>query len=335
MKRRRSVLDLSPIASGSTPHDALMATIDLAVAAESLGYCRYWVAEHHNAASVASSAPEIMIGQIAARTKTMRVGAGGIMLPNHSPLKVAELFRVLSALFPNRIDLGLGRAAGTDPRTGLLLRRGKPLESGDEFASELAELRRYLGPDPLPRPRFARSTIAVPAGVTPPALWLLGSSDYGGRLAASLGLPFAFAAHMNPADAAHELTTYRRAFRASDVSPEPQAIVSLAVICADSDAAARRLASSAELGWIRFAEGQRDEPMPSVAEALAHEDDEQQAAIREMFRERLLVGSPSTVRSRIDEIASACEADEVMVMTHVHDPEDRKRSYALLADALG
>lgn len=327
-----SVLDLSPISSGSTAHDALWNTLRLAEEVERHGYVRYWLAEHHNAAAIASSAPEILIGLVASRTRTLRVGAGGIMLPNHAPLKVAELFRVLSALFPGRIDLGLGRAAGTDPRTALELRRGKP-PADVELEEELAALRRHLESTPLPREPFARTTIAIPAGCERPAMWMLGSSDAGGALAAKLGLPFAFAAHMNPDDAATELRKYRATFQPQQDGERPHAVVSLAAICADTDEEASRLASSARLSGIRFAQGRRDEPMPSVDEALAHVDDETDAALRAMYDGRIIVGAPGTVRARIEEVARACDADEVMILTHVHDPRARARSYALIAES--
>lgn len=324
-----SVLDLSPISSGVTAGETLWRSVDLAEHAEACGYVRYWLAEHHNAASVASSAPEILIGQIAARTRKMRVGSGGIMLPNHSPLKVAELFRVLAAMFPGRIDLGLGRAAGTDPRTGRELRRGKAVTDGDEFAAELEVLEGYLRQDGPYRSPFAGTTVAIPRTAERPSLWLLGSSDYSSALAAKKGLGFAFARHMNPDDAAQELAKYRSSFQ-SQGELRPHAIVSVAVVCAETDAEARRLASSAELSWIRFAQGRRDEPLPSVEEALAHEDDEHDAAIRRMFSARLVVGDPGQVHERLSSIAAECGANEIMILTHVHDHEARKRSYELV-----
>lgn len=333
-----SVLDLSPISSGASATDALWNTVDLAERAERAGYFRYWLAEHHNMASVASSAPEIMIGQVAARTKTMRVGAGGIMLPNHSALKVAELFRVLCALFPGRIDLALGRAAGTDPRTANLLRpRVEPI-GGDAFAEQIDELLGYLSADELPRPRFARNTIAVPTGIAPPALFLLGSSDYGSRAAAKRGFGFAFARHMNPADAQAELLNYRSTFKPSAHpvvrGAAPRAIVSVAAICAATDAEAERIALSAELSFVRFLQGMRDLPLPSVEEAHAHAFDPEERALLESLGGRTLIGSAATIAPQIESIARACRADEVMILTHVHDHEARYRSYELLADAL-
>jgi luciferase family oxidoreductase group 1 len=194
-----SVLDLSPIPSGSTAGDALRNTLDLARHAEALGLRRYWLAEHHNAGGLACSAPEILIGQVAATTHSIRVGSGGIMLPNHSPLKVAEMFRVLHALFPGRIDLGLGRAPGTDPRTAAALRRSREAVSLDNFPEQLAELTRYLDDDGPPRPGFSGTIRAIPTNVPSPELWLLGSGDSGGAvLAAEHGLGFAFAHYMNP-----------------------------------------------------------------------------------------------------------------------------------------
>ncbi|MFO0613917.1 MAG: LLM class flavin-dependent oxidoreductase [Polyangiaceae bacterium] len=329
-----SVLDLSPIPSGFTATDALRNTIDLAARAERAGFTRYWLAEHHNMASVASSAPEIMIGQVAARTKTLRVGAGGIMLPNHSPLKVAELFRVLSALFPGRIDLALGRAAGTDPRTANALRPRIEPPGVDAFAEQVDALIGFLRADDLPRPPFARNTIAVPAGVAPPALFLLGSSDYGSRAAAKRGFGFAFARHMNPADAESELRHYRSAFEPSAHGSAPLAIVSVAAVCAPTDEEAQRLARSGELSFVRFMQGMRDLPLPSVEEAEANPLDDEQRAILEALGGRTLVGAPSTVAPRIRAIAEECRADEVMILTHVHEHEARCRSYELLAEAL-
>ena len=328
-----SILDLSPISSGSSAGETLWKTIDLARRADALGFTRYWVAEHHNAASLASSAPEIIIGQIAARTDRLRVGAGGIMLPNHSPLKVAELFRVLSALYPGRIDLGLGRAPGTDPRTAAVLRRGKQVAAGDEFGEELDALLGYLAPNIVPREPFARTTLAIPTGVESPELWLLGSSDVGSRVAAQRGFGFAFARHMNPIDAVGETNTYRASFVPSAHRSAPRSIVSCAVICSDTDAEARRLAKSADLSLVHFARGLRDLPLPSVSEAEARVLDDEEQGISDMAAGRMIVGAPDRVASELAAIAEECNADELMLLTHVHDHEARCRSYALLADA--
>lgn len=330
-KKGLSVLDLSPIPSGSTAGDALRNSIDLAQHAELLGYTRVWLAEHHNAGSLASSAPEILIGQIAACTRTIRVGAGGIMLPNHAPLKVAEVFRVLSALFPGRIDLGLGRAAGTDPRTARELRRDKPVDD-EEIASELDVLLDYLAPDDLPRKPFSGTTIAVPANVASPKIWMLGSSDKGSATAAERGFGFAFAHHMNPEDAPVELRKYRETFRPGHTAT-PHSIVAVSVVCAETDEEARRLASSGELSWLRFSQGMRDQPLPSIEESLAHVFDADERAAREAAGKRSFVGSPERVRSELGALVEATRADEIIVMTHVHAHEARRRSYELLARA--
>jgi luciferase family oxidoreductase group 1 len=330
-----SVLDLSPIPSGSTAGDALRNTIDLARHADALGLRRYWLAEHHNAGSLACSAPEIMIGQVAAATRTLRVGAGGIMLPNHTPLKVAETFRVLHALFPGRIDLGLGRAPGTDPRTAAALRRSREALLVDDFPEQLAELARYLDDDGPPRDGFSGTIRAIPTNVPPPEMWLLGSSHAGGaRIAAERGLGFSFAHHINPDDSAEVLRGYRAAFVPSSHRRAPWAILALGVVCAETDGEARRQASSGELGMVRFLQGIRDRPMPSVEEALAHRYDDHEQALRAGRSAHVLVGDVARVRDALAALVAASGADEVMVLTHVHDHDTRKRSYELVAKAL-
>jgi luciferase family oxidoreductase group 1 len=330
-----SVLDLSPIPSGSTAGDALRNSIDLARHAEALGVRRYWLAEHHNAGMLACPAPEILIGQIAAATTSLRVGAGGIMLPNHTALKVAETFRVLHALFPGRIDLGLGRAPGTDPRTAAALRRSREALAVDDFPEQLADLARYLGDDGPPRPRFSGTIRAIPTHVPAPELWLLGSSEAGGALlAAERSLGFAFAHHINPEDAARVLRRYRETFVPSPHRPAPWAILAVAVVCAESDSEAQRLASSSELAMVWFRQGLRDRPLPSVEEALAYTYDPDEEALRRV-RGPLLVGDVARVREQIRALVDASGADEVMAVTHVHDHAARKRSYDLLAEALG
>ncbi len=329
-----SVLDLSPISSGITAKRALENTIDLAKHAEALGLRRYWLAEHHNAGSLASSAPEIMIAQVASATKSIRVGSGGMMLPNHAPLKVAELFRVLHALFPGRIDLGLGRAAGTDPRTALALRRSAHHASADDFPEQFSALVGFLEDGDAPRTGFARSTRAIPAGVPCPALWMLGSSDYGGAFAAAHGLPFAFAHHINPQDAVVTMKRYRADFRPSKYAPKPQSILAVAAACADDDEEARILGAGAHLAALRFSLGLRDLPYPSPEEAEGHAWNEEDRALAASFGARAFIGHVRDVAPRIRRLAAECEADEIMVMTHVFDHETRKKSYTLLRDAL-
>ncbi len=331
---RLSALDVSPIPAGASAGDALRMTIALAQHVEALGFERFWLAEHHNAKGLASSAPEVMIGQVAAATTTIRVGAGGIMLPNHAPLKVAEVFRVLHALFPGRIDLGLGRAAGTDPRTALALRRSHNAMV-DDFPAQLEELLAYLDDDDArPRAPFARSTVAIPAGVPRPAITMLGSSDYGGALAARMGLPYSFARHINPDDAVRVLSRYREAFQPSRYGAAPYSILALAAICARTDAEAEALAASADLGSLRFAQGLRDYPLASVEEARAYDYTDEDRALIAAYRNRILVGGVDTLRSRLTELADAARADEIMIMTHVHDPDARRRSYTLVAEAM-
>lgn len=331
-----SVLDLSPIPSGSTAGDALRNSIDLAKHAEALGLRRYWLAEHHNAGGLACSAPEILIGQIAAATRSIRVGSGGIMLPNHTPLKVAETFRVLHALFPGRINLGLGRAPGTNPRTAAELRRSRGAVAVNDFPERLGDLTRYLDDDEPPREGFTGTVRAIPTNVPSPELWILGSSEAGGCLiAAQRGLGFAFAHHINPPDAVRVMRTYREAFVPSTRRREPWAILALGVVCAESDEQARELALSGELAMVRFLQGNRDCPMPSVEEARAHVYDTHEEALRAGRGQHLLVGGVKRVRERLRELVADAHADEVMVLTHVHAHEARKQSYELVAEALG
>ena len=330
-----SVLDLSPIPSGATAGDALRNTLDLGRHAEALGLRRYWLAEHHNAGGLACPAPEILIGQIAATTRTIRVGSGGIMLPNHAPLKVAETFRVLHALFPGRIDLGLGRAPGTDPRTAAALRRTRDAAGAEDFPEQLAELTRYLDDDGPPRAAMSGTIRAIPTNVPAPELWLLGSGDSGGAvLAAERGLGFAFAHYMNPEEAARVLRRYRETFVPSPRRREPWAILAVGVICAESDTAASRLASSSELAMVWFRQGIRDRPLPSVEEALAYPYDEFEQALRVGSDAPLVLGGVGHVRARLTALVEESGADEIMVLTLVHDHAARKRSYELVAEAL-
>jgi len=327
-----SVLDLSPIPSGSTAHDALENTLDLARHAESIGYVRYWLAEHHNAGGLASSAPEIVIGQVARATRHIRVGAGGMMLPNHTPLKVAELFRVLGAFFPERIDLGIGRAPGTDARTARALRRGV-MEM--DFDAALDELAGYLDERGGPRGPFAGTMIAIPRGVAPPPIYVLGSSDGGVGFAAKRGLGYAFAHHINPHDAVAMMRRYREEFRPGAKNEKPYAILAVAVTTAETQEALAPLERALDLGMVRFAQGLRDLPMPSEAEARDHVFDADEEALRCAMRERLFVGTIDAVARDLRAIASEAQADELMVLCNLHDHEKRKHVYTLLARALG
>lgn len=328
-----SVLDLTPISAGYGSGETLRASLALAQAVDGMGYSRYWLAEHHNTSMLASAVPELMIGQIAAVTRHLRVGAGGIMLPNHAPLKVAENFRLLEALFPGRIDLGLGRAPGTDQFTALLLRGSREALLADDFPAQLAELQGFLGTgfeDDDPRRRIQ----AMPFDASAPALWMLGSSTYGAQMAARQGLPFAFAHHINPEPAHQALALYHQQFRPSPQLAEPYAILAVSAICAETDAAAQELASSAELGFARFYQlGGRSGPIPSVAEALAHDYTPQERQIIAATRGRMFVGGPATLHRRLSGLAAETGARELMISTLIHAPEARKASYRLLAEA--
>jgi len=259
-----SVLDLSPVPSGTAPSQALHETLTLARSVEAAGYHRIWLAEHHNIPSVVSSTPEVMIAAVAAVTSSIRVGSGGIMLPNHSPLKVAETFRVLGGLHPGRIDLGIGRAPGTDQRTALALRRSREALTADDFPEQYAELRAYAEGFPAGHP-FAPIT-AQPDDVPLPPVWILGSSAYGGQAAASLGTGFAYAGHFGNLDPAAVITAYREMFQPSPQQSEPHAILSLAAIVADTEERAQQLALANELSILRLRSG-RPGPLPTPEEA--------------------------------------------------------------------
>lgn len=328
-----SVLDLSVVTSGTPPATALRNSIDLAVHADKLGYVRYWLAEHHNLPSVASPSPDIMIGQIAAVTKHIRVGSGGVMLPNHAPLMVAERFKMLEALFPGRIDLGLGRAPGTDGATAHALRRRLEARDGDDFLERLHELTLWETRE-FPPGHPYNNVVAMPDDVPLPPIWLLGSSDYSSELAAQVGMGFAFAHHFASHDAADALVHYRARFKPSRWRGTPHGILTVAVIVAATDAEAERLASSADLNRLRRDRGQYA-PLPSVEEALAYAYTDAERASVARNRSKLFVGSAATVMHKLQPLIAESQPDELMVITAVYDHAARKRSYDLLADAFG
>jgi len=328
-----SVLDLSPVSSGSTGADALRNSLALARAADGLGYTRYWVAEHHNLPSIASSAPEIMIGQIAAATRHMRVGSGGVMLPNHAPLMVAERFKVLEALFPGRIDLGLGRAPGTDQVTSYALRRRQNITEEDDFLDRFRELLLFEQrgfPDGHPFSKIA----PMPADVPLPPIWLLGSSGYSARLAAQIGAGFSFAHHFASHDALDAMLAYRDTFKPSGQLDKPHAILAVHVVAADTDAEAERIASSVDLNFVRRAKGEFA-PIASPQEALAYDYSPADRTRIADGRRRLMVGAMDTIKARLLPLVEETKADEVMITTLVHDPAARIRSYELLAEGFG
>jgi luciferase family oxidoreductase group 1 len=330
---RLSVLDLSPIPSGSTAAQALRNTLDLARHAEELGLQRFWLAEHHNAGSLASSTPEVLIAEVANATSRIRVGSGGIMLPNHSPLKIAETFRVLEALHPDRIDLGIGRAAGTDNKTALALRQSTELLGADGFPDQLESLMSFLTQNPDPTARFGPIK-AIPLGVPPPPIFLLGSGIDSAALAARIGVGFAYAHHISPIDRIHAMKTYRSRFRPSAWLAAPYAILATAVLCGSDDEAAAELALAADLAVVRFGQGLRDLPMPSVAEARAYPFDTEEDLVRQAARDRQVIGGPERVAAILRQLQEETEADEVMAVTNIHDHAERKRSYERVVHAL-
>ncbi len=323
MVRRLSVLDQSPIAAGSTGADALRNSIDLAQHTEALGYHRYWVAEHHGTPMLACAAPEALIGPIASATATIRVGSGGVMLPHYSPLKVAETFSMLSGLYPHRIDLGLGRAPGSDPLTAFALQRDRRQPAPDDFPDQLAELLAYFHDALPPHHQFARLS-RLPGRPQTPDVWLLGSSAQSGVWAAELGLPYAFADFINPAGA-EIVERYR-----TEVNPVPGVIVCAWALCAETDEQANRLAASARMAFARMIQGQSI-PVPPVEEAVRFLAANGAAADALVRRRRWIVGSPTAVRADIEALADEYRADEVMIVTITHDHQARRESYALIA----
>jgi luciferase family oxidoreductase group 1 len=323
-----SVLDLAPVPSGSSSARALRNSLDLARHVEALGYHRYWVAEHHNMPGIASSAPAVLIGHIADATSTIRVGSGGVMLPNHSPLVVAEQFGMLEAFHPGRIDLGIGRAPGTDPITAAVL-RGTTALSADGFPNELAELLAFFNGEFPPEHPYAQIT-PVPARGNTPAVWLLGSSDYSAQVAAYLGMPFAFAYHFSPDNVLTALSAYRSLFRPSAELREPYALIAAAVVCAESDQRARFLALPSALSFLRVRTG-RPGLLPTPEEAAAYPYSPAEQAFIDHRQARQIVGSPETVLRGMTDLLAQTQANELMLTTVVHDHSDRLRSYELVA----
>jgi luciferase family oxidoreductase group 1 len=326
-----SVLDLSPVAAGMTGAQALRNSLDLARLCDSLGYVRYWVAEHHNMPAIASSAPDIMIGQIAAVTSRMRIGSGGVMLPNHAPLMVAERFKVLEALYPGRIDLGLGRAPGTDPATSYALRRRQGINEEDDFLERFQELM-LLETRGFPAGHPFHNVRAMPADVPLPPIYLLGSSDYSAQLAGQIGAAFAFAHHFASFPADEAMRLYRDSFRPSVSHDKPHAILGTQVMVADTDEEAERLALTFDLNTVRRAKGEYL-PLASPEEAAAFEYTPVDRARVAQGRNRISVGSPKTVKEKLMPLIEATKADELMATSMIFDHTARRRSYELLAQA--
>ncbi|MFN2628989.1 MAG: LLM class flavin-dependent oxidoreductase [Gaiellaceae bacterium] len=323
-----SVLDQSPVSEGSSGAEALRRTIDLARLVDGLGYERYWVAEHHGTPMLAGTSPEALVPAIAAATARLRVGSGGVMLPHYSPFKVAEIFSVLSGLFPGRVDLGLGRAPGTDRETTVALQRDRSRPLLDDFPQQLAELLGYLNGTLPPNHPFARLA-ALPGRPERPELWLLGSSPQSAVWAAQLGLSYAFADFINPTGAEHA-QLYRARFAPSAELVQPRVAVALAAICAETDEQAEQLAASGRMVFSLFRSGRLIQvpPVEKALRFLASGDAPPSGR-------RAIVGSPETVRAGIEEIAGAYGAEEAIVVTITYDHAARRRSYELLAEAFG
>jgi luciferase family oxidoreductase group 1 len=316
------VLDLAPIVEGSTPAEALRNSLDLAQHVERLGYRRFWLAEHHNAVGIASAATAVVIAHVAAGTSAIRVGAGGIMLPNHPPIVIAEQFGTLESLYPGRIDLGLGRAPGTDQRTVIALRRNA--SAADTFPQDVVELRHFLG-DPVP----GQAVRATPGAGTKVPLWILGSSLYGAQLASMLGLPYAFASHFAPDALLPALAIYRERFEPSDQLSEPYAMVGANAVVADTDEEARRLFTSAQQSFTNIFRGRRGQLPPPIDDIEDYwspvEKDRASAMLARSF-----VGSPETVHAGLEAFVAETGADEIIVASAIHDHGKRLRSYELL-----
>ena len=322
-----SVLDLAFVPEGATPADALRHSLDLARHVERLGYRRFWLAEHHNMVGIASAATAVVIGYVAGGTSTIRVGAGGIMLPNHSPLVVAEQFGTLATLYPNRIDLGLGRAPGTDQQTLRALRRSAA--TAESFPQDVLELQALLGPL-----QPGQTVQAVPGTDTNVPLWILGSSLFGAQLAAMLGLPYAFASHFAPDALMPALQVYRDTFRASAQLERPYAMVGVNVVAAETDAEARRLFTSAQQSFANLFRGARGKLPPPVDDIERYWTAAEKAQASRMLS-CSVVGSPETVRRGIAQILEHTGADELIVAAAIYDPKARMRSYEILAEATG
>jgi luciferase family oxidoreductase group 1 len=337
-----SVLDLVPLMAAegegqrSGSGQAIRNSLELAQLADRLGYTRYWFAEHHNMPTIASTTPEILIALAADRTSWIRVGSGGVMLPNHASLKVAESFKMLESLHPGRIDLGIGRAPGTDQATARELRGTRETPGVDRFPEQLVDLLEYGGRGAPSRQAASlertANIVAVPNDVTLPPIWLLGSSDFSAQLAALLGMGYSFAAHFSDMPPEGPMLAYRENFAQGGDLPRPHAILTLSVICAPTDEEAERLVSSLLVAFARLRTGQ-----PSLLlapeQALAYQFSPVERAIADSVREKQIVGNPDTVKRRIEELAARTQADEVMISSFIPVHAARMRSYELLAEA--
>lgn len=324
-----SVLDLAPVGGDTGGALAIRNTVELARRAEALGYTRVWYAEHHGMPGVASAATEVLIAAAAAATSRIRVGAGGVMLPNHAPLQVVERYRTLEALFPGRIDLGLGRAPGTDPFTSRALRR----RPGAEVNDALQELLAFEGGG-FDADHPYKGILATPVDVALPPIWMLGSSTGGAQIAGELGVGYAFAGHFALESAAMACALYRESFRPSKHLAAPKAILAVSAVCGETDAHARELASVVGLSFLRMAQAKVGR-VPSIAEALAYPYTDDERAMVESILRGHVFGSPETVRAKLERLARRTGAAEVMISTMLAEPDERLRSYERIAGAFG
>jgi luciferase family oxidoreductase group 1 len=319
-----SILDLVPVAQGATPREALRKSLDLAQHAERFGYRRYWVAEHHNMTGIASAATAVVIGYLAGGTSTIRVGAGGIMLPNHAPLVVAEQFGTLESLYPGRIDLGLGRAPGTDQQ-GLRALRRDP-ERADEFPQDVQELQAFLAPV-----QPGQAIQAVPGGGLNVPIWILGSSTFGAQLAAHLGLPYAFASHFAPDALMEALAIYRARFQPSTQLEKPYAMIGVNVVAARTDEEARYLFTTVQQAFTNLARGRPGPQQPPIRDIEQYWSPSEKLRASHMLK-YAVVGAPETVHDGLRRLIAATEADEVMVVSNIYDHARRVRSYEIVSE---
>lgn len=324
-----SVLDLVPVPSGTTASQAVRDSIHLAQAAERLGYKRYWISEHHSMPAIASSSPEVLLSRIGALTRRIRLGSGGIMLPNHAPMRVAEHFQTLAALYPDRMDLGLGRAPGSDARAN----RALHASSGEHFGDMLNEMQ-ALSAGSYPERHPYHGVTIVPSDAPLPPVWILGSSGASAHVAGAGGYGYSFASHFSPVPAAPALRQYRDAFQPSAAFPAPHTILAVSVICAATDEQAEHLAQTVDLMWLRLRRGEFL-PLPSPEQALASSYTAAERSAIADNRSRHVIGNPTSVRQQLEAIIDDSQPDELMIVSNIHDPAARLRSFELTAEAMG
>lgn len=327
-----SILDLATIYNDETPTQTLQNSTEAVQLAERLGYTRYWFAEHHNATFQMSTSPDLLSAHAAAVTKSIRVGSGGIMLPNHSPLKVVENFSILEALHPGRIDLGMGRASGTDGITNTALRNNHEPLTGEAIMNQLMEILAFFNRE-FPEDHPYQGINPSPDPSLRPDLFMLGSSDGGMQIASQLGIGFAFAGQINPDWAVPMLKKYRENFKPSQYLSQPYSMLAIIVVCAETDEEAADIAGPAELQWVRWMTGEYKSAPPTLEEARSHTYTKEETLAREQNKSKFIIGSPESVKEQLEKITEEAEADEIMIANMITDKEARHKSYSLLAEA--